>query len=232
MQPYFFPYIGYFQLINLAGVFVILDDVNFIKRGWINRNRILINGGESPITVPLAKPSQNRRINQTRIADDPLWKEHMLRSVSHAYARAPHYDNVFSLVESSLRSNAEYISELALSSILAVVDYLGLKTRIVRSSTVYGNGDLRGEARIIDICLKEHTTGYLNLPGGRDLYRADNFRSKGLSLGFLEPGDVSYRQLGKPFVPWLSIIDVLMFNSRKEVLKLLSCCTVRDGAGI
>lgn len=221
MQPYFLPYIGYFQLMAAADVFVLLDDVAFINRGWINRNRLLLDGAPKRFTLPLSGASQNRRICDLALADEPRWRERLLATVDHAYRRAPQYRPVRALLERVLMSGTQRLDELLLASLREVAGLLGLETEIRPSSRVYGNEALKGQARILDICRLEGATHYLNPPGGSALYDAEAFAAAGLQLRFVQPQPISYAQFGASHVPWLSMLDVLMFNDVPAVRELL-----------
>jgi len=224
MQPYVFPYIGYFQLIHAVDRFVVYDDVAFIKQGWINRNRILVNGAPSFFTIPVKDASSHRLICDTLIDDDrqhERWTHKLLKSFDNAYRRAPQFASVFPLVESVVAARPTRIADLAVASLKAVVRFLDLRAAFVESSTAYGNAHLKGEERVLAICAAESATEYINVSGGRALYSPERFRSRSVRLAFLEPLPVEYRQFGGAFVPWLSIIDVLMFNSVERVKALL-----------
>ncbi len=221
MQPYFFPYVGYFQLIRRVDRFIVYDDVNYIKNGWINRNRILLGGQPTYITVPLAGASSFRPIRATEIDNRLPWREKLLKTIQHAYAKAPFLRDVLPMIESVLATPVPTISGLALASLKAVSAYLDLSPEWTDSSSQYENSHLRASERVLDICAREHATRYVNLPGGRALYDPDDFATKGIELEFLDPKPVAYRQDREEFVPWLSIIDLLMFNSRAETRHLL-----------
>ena len=182
MQPYFFPYLGYYQLVASADKFVFYDDVNFIKRGWINRNRILLNGRPHYLTVPLSHASQFLKINEIRIHQDGEWDFRMLESIRYAYAKAPYFSQVSKLLREIMACGDEHIAPLAARSVVLVSEYLGLATKFVESSTIYGNADLAGSARVIDICLREKAKEYYNAPGGRDLYDEADFLRHGVEL--------------------------------------------------
>mgnify|MGYP002632649357 CR=1 FL=1 len=216
MQPYFFPYIGYFQLINAVDRFVIYDDVNYIKRGWINRNRILLNDSPHTFTIPILKASQNITISNTLIDPSLKWREKLLVTMEHAYRNAPYFKEVFLLIEKSILKQCPTIAAYALHSIEAVVDYLEIDTEIVATSSKYGNEHLKGSDRILDICLKEAATTYINPSGGVDLYDKQQFNDAGIDLHFIYPEKVTYAQQKNPFIENLSIIDVLMFNSIEQ----------------
>jgi hypothetical protein len=223
MQPYFFPYLGYFQLMAAVDRFVLLDDVAFINRGWINRNRILVSGKEQLVTVPLRQASQNRLIRDIEVCEEPPWREKFLKTLQQAYRRAPFFASAYACVEETLRTPSRDIGSLASASLQAVATHLGIQTFVVRSSSVYENAALKGSERILDICRREGADEYFNAPGGRALYRAEDFRDRGMELHFVQPAPFRYSQLGGgDFVPWLSIIDVLMFNSPEAVAEQLS----------
>jgi hypothetical protein len=235
MQPYVFPYIGYFQLVYAADVFVFYDDVNFINRGWINRNRILVNGKDNMITIPCKDASQNKLIKDVELADDPKAMQKLLATIRMAYAKAPYFKDVFPVIEKILLPVAEEvpssvlpifgvpvlqhrtIAELAIVSVLNICDYLGIKRTFRISSEQYQNRELKKADRLIDICHLEGITHYVNASGGKEIYTKDYFAAQGVKLDFLNPEKYEYAQLGNAFVPWLSMIDVLMFNSKEDI---------------
>lgn len=219
MQPYFFPYIGYFQLIHASDKFISLDDVNFIPGGWINRNRILINGKPSYFSIQISDASQNRKINETKINVYEGWRDDLLKKLRISYSRAPYYTNCFTVVRNTLNISSDLISEIAFRSILEVCQYAGLEREFGYSSP---DGDLKGPEKIIDICRRENAGTYVNLPGGAELYSREQFAAQGITLKFIEPELRQYRQFREPFVPGLSIIDVMMFNPPEKVLGMIS----------
>lgn len=224
MQPYLFPYLGYFQLIAAVDKFVFYDDVAFVNRGWINRNRILVDGKARLFTAPLCQASQNRLICEIELsaAEYPRWKSKFLRTIDAAYSRAPQFQPTRELLDSVLGCGARTIGELARSSVNAVSTMLGLTTRIERTSMAYENGHLRAQERILDICARERTTLYINPPGGRELYSSEEFATRGMYLRFIRSRLPEYPQLGYPFVPALSILDVLMFNPIETVRGMMT----------
>jgi hypothetical protein len=224
MQPYLFPYIGYFQLVRAVDRFIVYDDVAFIKQGWINRNRVLINGAPAFFGVPIKNASSFTLIRDTQIDDDPQhtrWVEKLLKTCDNAYRRAPQFNRVFPIVEHVLSCQTTKIVDVALASVKAVASFLEIRTSFVESSTSYGNAQLKGEERVLAICGAERASEYVNLPGGRELYSAAQFAARGVKLSFLQPHPIEYRQFGGPFVPSLSIIDVLMFNPVDRVRSFL-----------
>jgi hypothetical protein len=212
MQPYLFPYLGYWQLIRAVDRFVILDDVSYINRGWINRNRILVNGSATYFTIPLAQASQNRRICDIHLQGDGSWRDKLVRTLEVTYRRAPHFSEVFPFCERLLAFAEPRLAEYVTHQLMETAALLGLTTEFVPSSRCYGNDLLTGQERIVDICHREGATTYCNLPGGRSLYNAESFRCAGVALGFIAPVLAPYPQRSPQFVPGLSIIDVLMAN--------------------
>jgi hypothetical protein len=222
-QPYLFPYIGYFQLIRSVDVFVIYDDVNYIQRGWINRNRILVQGKPYLFSVPILDHSCFREIRETCVSPTSYtrWREKYSLTLHRAYGKAPHYPAVQDLVDEVLTVSVSTIADMARVSILKVCEYLGIVTQIRRTSSVYGNHDLQKETRLYDICHCEGADTYVNSIGGTELYSREEFLRQGISLVFLRSRDIEYKQWGKPFVPNLSIIDVMMFNSVSDIRAML-----------
>lgn len=229
MQPYFFPYIGYWQLIHAVDRFGIYDDVNYIKGGWINRNRILINGEPSFITVPLYQSSSFKRICDISLQPSPLWRDKLARMVETTYRKAPCFAEVFSVVESVIRHETDNLSDYLVHQLQTLAAFMGINTEFVVASRCYENNNLSGQERVIDICKREGATTYINAQGGQALYDRVSFNRSGLDLKFLIPSAVEYKQFGSGHVPWLSIIDVLMFNGMAGTKKLLDNYTVDPG---
>jgi len=221
MQPYLFPYVGYFQLIHSADKFIFLDDVNYINRGWINRNQMLMNGKATYFTVPLSKASQHISIRDTFIDYSINWREKILRSFEIAYRKAPRFLNTFPLVDEVLKFDTDRISDLAKYSIRSSCSYLGMKRQIENSSSGYNNNDLKGQWRVIDICKKERAIAYHNLIGGINIYDESAFSASKITLRFVHTTLTQYHQFKNSFVPNLSIIDLMMFLSPDELQKLL-----------
>ncbi|WP_442112982.1 WbqC family protein [Pseudomonas sp. NUPR-001] len=221
MQPYLFPYAGYFKLLAQVDRFVFFDDVNYINRGWINRNRLILSGEIRYFTVPLLKASQNLKINQIAVQDRTLWERKILESVRQSYAKAPNFADVFDLMRDVFSCDAESIADLARVSIEKSCERLGLGVEFVKTSAVYANADLKGAERILDICRKEGANEYMNLPGGRSLYDERQFSDNGIRLEFCSSDLPVYTQFQEAFVPGLSVIDMMMFNDFDECGRLL-----------
>lgn len=221
MQPYLFPYLGYFQLIAAVDKFIILDDVNYKKKGWINRNNILLDGNPYTFTMPISSASQNTKINQLYLPESNQWARRFLKTIAQAYGRARHFQQVSQLLEEILTYSQRNLSDYLSNAIVRVCGYIGMGTEIIGSSSVYGNSELKSEQRIIDICVQMRATKYINSPGGRALYKSESFDKYGIELEFLPSLDASYRQWTDTFTPNLSIIDAMMFNSPSELAALL-----------
>ncbi|TDB64485.1 WbqC family protein [Arundinibacter roseus] len=222
MQPYFLPYIGYFQLLYAVDRFVLYDDVNYINRGWVNRNNILLAGKPHLFTVPLQNASQNKKIYEVTLSEDQAWRKKLLKTIQQAYQKAPHFEIVFQMLESILNTHSESIADLCYVSISTIATYLGLETEIISSSRKYENDLLKGQERILSICKLEEANRYINPIGGQELYDKDTFAKQDIDLYFIKTKPVSYPQLKNSFVPWLSILDVLMFNNKDETRTLLN----------
>ncbi|HRE41337.1 MAG TPA: WbqC family protein [Ignavibacteria bacterium] len=217
MQPYFMPYIGYFQLINAVDEFVFLDDVNFINRGWINRNRILLNGRDFLFTIPCKKVSQNKLINEVEVGEVDLFYEKFKQTLQMAYNKSPYFEQVNELLDNIFSCNSEFISDFAINSIECTLEYLKIKKTLKISSKDFKNNGFKGFEKLTDICKQADIFNYINPSGGTELYNKVQFAEKGISLFFLMPEEVKYSQFKKEFIPWLSIIDVLMFNSPEKI---------------
>ena len=211
MQPYFFPYLGYFQLIAASDIFVSLDDVNFIKKGWINRNRLVFNNKAALFTVPLENVSQNRLICDTRIAATAfaIWKDNFLKSVAAFYKKFPFFTEGMSILEAVLAQPAAAISDMAIASLRACCDALHITTPIMISSTIPQAVDCKKERKLIAICKSLQADTYLNPIGGVSLYSQDMFTQDGIRLRFLKPALPPYTCSKREFIPALSILDVI-----------------------
>ena len=223
MQPYVFPYIGYFQLISAVDRFIAYDDVTFIKQGWINRNRILANGSSLLFSVPLSGAGSYTLIRDVNInkALYSGWRKKFCKTLEQYYRKAPQYQKVLPMIDIVLAAVPQQVSAFALHSIKVVCAYLAITTEIVETAVNYNNSHLKAEDRVIDICRQEGAKTYINAVGGQELYSHDHFAANGIELKFLKSREISYKQHEHPFVPWLSIIDVLMFNSVDETRNML-----------
>ncbi len=221
MQPYLFPYISYFQLMEAVDRFVIYDDVNYIKRGWINRNSILINGLPSMFTVPLVKASQNKLINQIQINHSSGWQSKFLKTLSFAYKKAPYYSRVFPVIEEIVNYDTNILVEFTHHSIIRICGYLKIDCEIIISSDLIIDTSFHGQNRILKICKEQNANHYVNPIGGIEIYDRSYFKGNNITLSFLQSEEISYKQYDDVLVPKLSVIDVLMFNSKDDTNLLL-----------
>ena len=218
MQPYFFPYIGYFQLIHAVDKFVIYDDVTYIKQGWINRNRILERDKAGYFTLFTQGASSNKLINEVSVGHNA---KKLIKTLEHNYKKAPFFKTTMSLVESLLRNEEKNLVLFLTHSLKGICEYLMIDTQIMLSSQIKIDVSLKKEQRLIDICKTLGCNVYINAIGGQSLYRPDDFSKAGIRLSFLKPDQFSYRQFDNEFVPWLSILDVMMFNTKSDIYKIL-----------
>lgn len=212
MQPYLFPYTGYFNLVARVDKFVFYDDVNFIKNGWINRNRLFLSGDVRYFTVPLSGGSSNLKITEVKCQSKTAWSRKMLESIKQSYGRAPYFASTFDLIKEVLDTDSECIAVLAKRSIQMTAERLGYSTSFEQTSRIYNNAALSGMERVVDICIKEGAQTYVNLPGGKHLYDSKIFKENSIDLVFSRPTFMAYQQFDRDFQPGLSILDVMMFN--------------------
>jgi hypothetical protein len=222
MQPYFFPYIGYYQLVGAVDIFVFFNDVNFIKKGWINRNSILHQKQPQLFSIPLVKASQNKKINEVEIFEYSLWRQGFLDKLEYNYRKSACFNDAFMLIQEILyRKEFLKIDELAAHSVIEVSKYVGLETRFMFSSDLDYKGT-NGQDKVLDICQKLKASVYINPQNGAFQYADSAFNANHIDLFFLAPVSTEYTQtVGNEFVPWLSMIDILMFNSREETLAMI-----------
>ena len=218
MQPYFFPYIGYWQLVKAVDKYVVYDDVAYIKGGWINRNNFLINSQKKLFTIQVNGASSYKKINEIEIKDDFSSFKKMLQI---NYAKAPLYKNCQELVEYITSFNSKNLGMFLFNAIKSVVEYLGFETEIVLSSEIEKDDNLKGQEKVIHICNLLGADEYYNAIGGQELYSKQDFKENGISLSFLKTNIIPYKQLKNDFVPGLSILDVMMFCSKDQIHEML-----------
>ena len=216
-QPYFFPYLGYFQLINAVDQFIIYDDVNFIKQGYINRNAILLEGQAQKINLLVKDISSNKKINEHFIVTDRKWKKKLIKNIQQNYSKAPFYKERIQFIESLILIEEDHLANYLTTQIKNICAYIGINTIVKQSSKTYPNTTLLREQRIVAICNQEKASKYINAIGGEELYNKNEFKQLGLNLYFLKTSKHHCQQHNNTFVPDLSIIDVLMFNSIDEI---------------
>lgn len=229
MQPYFFPYIGYFQLINAVDTFVVYDNIKYTKKGWISRNRILSNGQDEYISLPLKKDSDFLNIDQRYLADSfNDDKEKILRKISAYYQKAPYFNIVYTLVTDIINNQERNLFHFNYYSLVKICSYLEIKTPFIITSTLPVNHDLKSQERVLALCNYLKAKVYINPIGGKTmgLYDKNVFLENGVELQFLKSSSIDYNQFDAPFVSWLSILDVIMFNSVSDIKKMLELYTI------
>ncbi len=227
MQPYIFPYLGYIQLIAASGHFVCYDDVNFIKQGWINRNRILVNGQPFTFTIPCKGISSNVFIHDVQVDYDKKEYSTFLKTLELSYRRAPFFADVFPLIEELWQKRFDSIASLANASLELCCDYLEILTRFhVSSESFPGLTDLSRADRLIHIVKALDGQAYLNLSGGKELYEKQYFEERGVDLWFHKMLDIpAYpQQQTQQFQPHLSFLDLMMNIPKSEIQVLLLQC--------
>lgn len=216
MQPYFMPYIGYFQLIAAVDLFIVYDNIKYTKKGWINRNRMLQNGKDVMFTLPLRSGADSLDVCERELAED-FKRDKLLNQLKGAYRRAPYFDQTFPLVEQIVRHQETNLFRYLHHAIVKTCEYLGIATEIRKSSEIAISPDLKSQDKVLALCEAVCATTYVNAIGGVGLYSKEAFRERGIELKFIQSKPFEYVQFGAEFVPWLSIVDVLMFNSLESI---------------
>ena len=228
MQPYFLPYIGYWQLINAVDSFVIYDNIQYTKKGWFNRNRFLLNGKDSLFTIPLKKDSNFLDVNERIISPD-FNKRKLLSQLQNAYAKAPYKKEIMPFIEDIINYQNDNLFQYIYNSVAKIVDFLDRNTNITVSSTININHEYKSKDKVIALCKALNAKTYINPIGGTKLYNKAEFEENGINLKFIKTNQIEYKQFNNVFVPNLSIIDVLMFNSKEEVKEMLNQYKLTDG---
>jgi hypothetical protein len=211
MQPYFFPYIGYFQLIAAVDIFIVYDNIKYTKKGWINRNRMLQNGKDVIFSLPLKSNSDTLDVCERELAAD-FNRDKLLNQFKGAYRRAPYFAQTLPLVEQIVGYEEANLFRFLHYSIVRICEHLGITTEIRTSSGYAINHDLKNQDKVLALCEEAGASTYVNTIGGIELYSKKTFREKGVDLNFIQSKPFEYLQFDGAFVPWLSIIDVMMFN--------------------
>ena len=248
MQPYFFPYIGYFQLINAVDKYILYDNLNYIKEGWVHRNKILINGNPFYIIANVKKKSSFKKINRIFLDDDKRWKDKMLKGILLHYKSAPFFDEVYPFIKILIYNENVIISKYNIHIISEICNFLEIDTIISTEIEQYTDLEKKLEkenftmdnfshislekvspkvVRVIEICNKEKASIFINAIGGKILYNKDEFKKNGIDLFFVKTNEIYYSQKkAAKFIPHLSIIDVLMNCGKEETKKLLKQYTL------
>lgn len=218
-QPKFFPYIGYWQLINAVDTFVIFDDVNFVKKAFINHNYILINEEPKKFTLELVGASQNKLINEIRVGEN---SNKILKTIELNYKKKPYFKEVFPILEDILNQKEKNLAKFIGYSLKKISMYFDINKNFIYSSDINKNNKLKGQLKIIDICHKLNSKQYINAIGGQALYDKKLFNTKGIIFNFLKT-DLDVYKNQKNFMPHLSIIDIMMYYSKNEICEMLNC---------
>ena len=219
MQPYFFPYLGYWQLLANVDKYVVYDDVTYIKGGWINRNNFLINGQKNLLTMQLEKASSYTLIKDIAIKDDFV---KFLKTIEMGYKKAPFFEDIFRLLKGICQCPDKKLGQFLFNSHIKICEYLGIDTELILSSSFEKHTELKGKDKVISICKQLGADEYINAIGGQELYDKKEFAENGIRLNFLHANLREYRQLKNEFVAGLSIIDIMMFNSKEEIKEMLN----------
>lgn len=227
MQPYFMPYIGYFQLINSVDQFIIYDNIQYTKKGWINRNRILMNGKDQLITLPIKKDSDYLNVVERELSES--WdkdKNKIINIIKSSYSKSPYFQEVFELLSKCLNNPEKNLFKFIYDSIVLINDYLAIKTPIVISSSINADHTLKSQDKVLSLCKAQKADVYINSIGGVELYDKAIFKQNGIKLNFIKSDPIKYKQFNNEFISWLSIIDVMMFNSKEQIQEYLNKYTL------
>ena len=219
MQPYFFPYLGYWQLLANVDKYVVYDDVTYIKGGWINRNNFLINGQKNLLTMQLEKASSYTLIKDIAIKDDFV---KFLKTIEMGYKKAPFFEDIFRLLKDICQCPDKKLGQFLFNSHIKICEYLGIDTELILSSSFEKHAELKGKDKVISICKQLGADEYINAIGGQELYDKKELAENGIRLNFLQANLREYSQLKNEFVAGLSIIDIMMFNSKEEIKEMLN----------
>ena len=227
MQPYFLPYIGYWQLLEVVDTFVVYDNIQYTKKGWFNRNRILDGDHDRLFTLPLKKDSDYLNVDERFLSDDSRREiDRTLRVIQATYKKAPQYEVVYPLIEKCFLYDQTNLFEYVRNSITTIAEYLGIGTPIVVSSTIDIDHSLKSQDKVIALCKALGADSYINSSGGQDLYDRSEFAESGIELSFIRADLQKYPQFGQEFVAGLSIVDVMMFNDQTTVRQMLQDYTL------
>jgi WbqC-like protein family len=207
---------------NAADEFVVYDNIEFSKKGWVNRNRILVNGKDEYITIPLKKDSDYLDIIERCLAE--IWlaeRKKLLNRIIESYRKSPNFSSVYPIIAKCFLYESDNLFDFLINSLTSIRDYLEIQTPFVASSSIEVDHTLKSAKKVMAICKARSATAYINPIGGFELYNKSDFGAAEIELHFLETKVISYQQFKNEFVPFLSIIDVMMFNSKGDINKML-----------
>ena len=231
MQPYFLPYIGYWQLMSSVDTFIIYDNIQYTKKGWFNRNNILMNGKSLMFTIPLKKDSDYLDVRERYLSENSLnIKRKILNQIKNAYLKAPYFNDIHEKIEWCFKAwnnnGHRNLFDFIYDSVNIIINHLNIKPKIIISSTVDIDHSLRSQDKVIALCKAVDGNHYINMINGADLYSKKDFDDNGLELSFLKQNIIEYKQFNNDFVPYLSIIDIMMFNDKKNIIEMLGKYTL------
>lgn len=224
-QPYFLPYIGYFQLISMVDKFVIYDNIEYTKKGWINRNRFLCNGTDKLFTLSLKKDSDYLNVAEREISNQ-FDKKKLLNQLEMSYKKAPYFTTNMPIINEIITYEESNLFRYIFHSVQCICKMLDIDTEIIVSSSVRIDHSLKGQDKVLAFCERLDADTYINSIGGIALYNRDEFKKRNIDLLFFKCNDIVYSQFNNEFVSNLSIIDVMMFNSTEEIKKMLTQYTI------
>jgi len=228
MQPYFLPYVGYFQLINSVDKWVVFDSIQYIRRGWVNRNRILSPNIEKQwqyISVPIIAQKRNAFINHTIINNEINWHAEIFGKLTYyKQIGAPYYSDVTQLVQKSFDHKFKYLSHLNIELLRSICQYLDIPFDYsICSEQDYDFSEVNGAGDwALEIARQSNADEYINPVGGHSLFNRERFNDAGIRLSFLSTSDFEYHQSKREFVSSLSILDIMMFNSKSQIQSILT----------
>jgi hypothetical protein len=224
MQPYFFPYLGYFSLIVSCELFIVFDPVQYIRKGWINRNRILKKGGGVKyINLPIVKTPRDTLISEIRMNNQINWKASIIQNLDYYRLNAPYYHDVAQLLEECFDQDTENLTQFLTVCLQKTCAYLGISfhSKIYSKEKIQHPKPMNAGDWAFYISKFYNASTYHNPIGGRDIFNPEKFEKSGIQLLFIENRLNQYDQAITQFIPGLSIIDVMMFNSKEECRKLI-----------
>lgn len=245
MQPYFFPYLGYFQAIAAVDKYILYENLNYITEGWMSRNRILVkNQNEIYIKANVQSKSSNKKISEIELVQNDFWKKKLIKSIDLNYRGSEFFDEIFPIVCKLILTEQKFLYEYNAQIIKEICLYLNISTQIVSNNVNYEMMErelnkidckdystfnylsktkpIKKVARVIEMCRIENADVFINAIGGKELYDKNEFKEYGIELFFIETKSYYYKQFSESFFPHLSIIDVLMHNGKEGTKKLLT----------
>ena len=227
MQPYFLPYIGYWQLMSSVDLFIVYDNIQYTKKGWFNRNQILMNGKPLMFTIPLQKDSDYLDVCQRSVVSDTKPRIKILNQIKNAYSKAPMFSETYPFIQQLFELSDNNLFEFIYNSILKIKEKFNIKTKIIKSSSVDIDHSLKSQDKVIALCKAVNADCYINMINGAKLYSIEDFNKAGLKLSFLKQYIKEYKQFNNDFVPYLSILDVIMFNNKQIIIDMMNECILQ-----